>query len=76
MQIAEIFDVNPQAISKYIQNIYKEGELDKKATGSKMELVQTESKRTVKRQINIYNLNILIAVGYKINSVRGTQFSI
>ena len=74
MQMAKIFGVNPQAISKHIQNIYQEKELNKKATSSKMELVQNESGRTIKRQINIYNLDILIAVGYRINSVIGTKF--
>lgn len=74
MQMAEMFGVNPQAISKHIQNIYKEGELGKKATSSKMELVQNESGRVVKRQVDIYNLEILIAVGYRINSVIGTRF--
>lgn len=74
MQMAEIFGVNPPAISKHIQNIYKEKELSKKATSSKMELVQNESGRQVKRQVDIYNLDILIAVGYRINSVVGTKF--
>lgn len=74
MQMAEMFCINPQAISKHIQNIYKEKELTKKATSSKMELVQNESGRIVKRQVDIYNLEILIAVGYRINSVVGTKF--
>lgn len=74
MQMAEMFGVNPQAISKHIQNIYKEKELEQKATSSKMELVQNESGRVVKRQVDIYNLDVLIAVGYRINSVVGTQF--
>ena len=74
MQMAEIFDVNPQAVSKHILKIYKEGELEKKATSSKMELVQNESGRTVKRQIDYYNLEMLISVGYRINSIKGTKF--
>lgn len=74
MQMAEIFGVNPQAISKHIQNIYKEQELNEKATSSKMELVQTEGSRTVVRDVDIYNLDILIAVGYRINSITGTKF--
>ena len=76
MQMAEVFGVNPQAISKHIHNIYKEKELSRKATSSKMELVQDESGRTVKRQVDIYNLDIIIAVGYRINSVMGTKFRI
>jgi len=74
MQMAEMFGVNPQAISKHIQNIYKEKELGRKATSSKMELVQSESGRLVRRQIDIYNLDVLIAVGYRINSIVGTKF--
>lgn len=74
VQMAEIFGVNPPAISKHIQNIYKEKELSRKATSSKMELVQNEAGRQVKRQVDIYNLDILIAVGYRINSIVGTKF--
>jgi death-on-curing family protein len=74
MQMAQIFDVNPQAISKHIQNIYKEKELKKKATSSKMELVQNESGRIVKRNVDYYNLDVLISVGYRINSIKGTKF--
>lgn len=74
MQMAEMFGVNPQAISKHIQNIYKEKELQRKATSSKMELVQNESGRQVRREVDIYNLDILIAVGYRINSIVGTKF--
>jgi hypothetical protein len=74
MQMATMFEVNPQAITKHIQNIYNEGELEKSATSSKMELVQDESGRKVKRQVDYYNLDVLIAVGYRINSVIGTKF--
>ena len=74
MQMAQMFGVNPQAISKHIQNIYKEKELSRKATSSKMELVQNESGREIRRNVDIYNLDILIAVGYRINSVVGTKF--
>lgn len=74
MQMAEIFNVNPQAISKHIIKIYDDGELEKKSTSSKMELVQNESGRIVKRQVDYYNLEVLISVGYRINSVKGTKF--
>ncbi len=74
MQMAEMFGVNPQAISKHLNNIYKERELSREATSSKMELVQSESARTVKRQVDIYNLEVLIAVGYRISSITGTKF--
>lgn len=73
-QMAKMFGVNPQAISKHIKNIYKEKEFSQKATSSKMELVQSESGRVVKRQIDIYNLDIIIATGYRINSITGTKF--
>ncbi|MEO6078053.1 MAG: virulence protein RhuM/Fic/DOC family protein [Candidatus Andersenbacteria bacterium] len=74
MQMADMFGVNTPAISKHINNIYKEGELSRNATSSKMELVQSENGRVVKRQVDIYNLDVLIAVGYRINSVIGTKF--
>lgn len=74
MQMAEIFDVNPQAISKHILNIYKDKELEKEATSSKMELVQLEAGREVKRQVDYYNLEMIISVGYRVKSLRGTQF--
>lgn len=74
MQMAKMFGVNPQAISKHIKNIYREKELSEKATSSKMELVQNESGRIIKRHVDVYNLDILIAVGYRINSVTGTKF--
>jgi len=74
MQMAEMFGVKPQAISKHIQNIYNEKELLRVATSSKMELVQNESGRQVHREIDIYNLEVLIAIGYRINSVVGTKF--
>lgn len=73
-QMAQMFEVNPQAISKHIQNIYKEQELEKEATSSKMELVQNEEWRMVKRQIDHYNLEVLISVGYRISSITGTKF--
>ena len=74
MQMAKIFGVNPQAISKHIQNIYNEKELQRTRTSSKMELVQNESGRQVSREVDVYNLDILIAVGYRINSIIGTKF--
>ena len=76
MEMAKIFDVNPQAISKHILKIYKEKELEKEATSSKKELVQIESSRTVKRQVDYYNLDMLISVGYRISSIKGTKFRI
>ncbi len=74
MQMAGMFDVNTPAITKHIQNIYREKELDRDSTSSKMELVQDEAGRKVKRNVDVYNLDVLIAVGYRINSVVGTKF--
>lgn len=74
MQMAEIFAVNTQAISKHTQNIYKDNELDKQSTSSKMELVQMESGRNVKRNVDYYNLEIIISVGYRVNTVKGKKF--
>lgn len=74
MQMSEIFGVNTQAISKHINNIYREEELKRGATSSKMELVQNESGRVVRRDVDIYNLEVLIATGYRISSVTGTHF--
>ncbi len=73
-EMAKVFDVNPQAITKHLQNIYREKELLKTATCSKMEQVQTEGSRTVRRMVETYNLDAMIAVGYRINSVVGTKF--
>ncbi|HBD02438.1 MAG: RhuM [Microgenomates group bacterium GW2011_GWC1_46_16] len=75
-QIAQIFGVNSQAITKHIANIYDDQELEKVATCSKMEQVQKEGNRQIKRQVYSYNLDLIIAVGYRINSVLGTKFRI
>jgi hypothetical protein len=74
--MAELFDVNVPAISKHLSNIYEEGELQKKATISKMETVQKEGNRQVTRNKDFYNLDAIIAVGYRVNSKRATQFRI
>lgn len=73
-QMAAIFDVNPQAITKHLKNIYAQSELLKKATCSKMEQVQKEAGRLVKRSVEIYNLDAIISVGYRISSKAGTRF--
>ena len=74
--MSELFDVNSQAITKHLQNIFKEGELKKELTCSKMEQVQKEGNRIVKRNIEFYNLDAIIAVGYRVNSKKATQFRI
>lgn len=73
-QMAELFGVNSQAITKHLQNIYAEGELDESATCSKMEQVRREGSRNVKRTMNAYNLDAVISVGYRVNSKRATHF--
>lgn len=75
-QIAELFDVGVPAISKHLKNIYDTGELDRPATVSKMETVQSEGDRQVRRSLDYYNLDAVIAVGYRVNSRRATRFRI
>lgn len=75
-KIAELFGVNKPAISKHIKNIYDSQELDMASTVSKMETVQNEGGREIKRQIEYYNLDMIIAVGYRINSKQATHFRI
>ena len=75
-QIASAFDVLPQAVTKHLKNIYKEGELDKKTTCSKMEQVQNEGGRKIVRNLDVYNLDAIIAVGYRVNSKKATAFRI
>lgn len=72
--MAELFDVNVSAISKHLTNIYEEEELIKKSTVSKMEIVQKEGQRNVKRMQEFYNLDAIIAVGYRVNSKKATKF--
>ena len=71
--IAELFNVEQPAIAKHLINIYNENELDKDSTYSKIELVQKEENRSVKRNIEFYNLDAIISVGYRVNSLRATQ---
>ena len=72
--MAELFNTGQPAIAKHLKNIYQEKELDKKSTYSKMELVQLEGNRQVKRTFEFYNLDAIISVGYRVNSIRATQF--
>ena len=72
--MAALFDVGIPAINKHLANIFVEGELKKEATVSKMEIVQTEGNREVKRMMELYNLDAIISVGYRVNSIRATQF--
>lgn len=72
--MAELFGVDTPAISKHLSNIYADGELTQDATISKMETVQQEGTRQVKRVQNFYNLDAIISVGYRVNSIRATHF--
>ena len=73
-QMAMLFDRDKSVISRHIRNIYTEGELKKEATVAKNATVQMESGRQVMRQIEYYNLDVIISVGYRVKSLRGTQF--
>jgi death-on-curing family protein len=75
-QIAYLFGVQKAAISKHIKNIFNSGELGRNSTVSKMETVQMEGKRRIKRTLTYFNLDMIIAVGYRVNSKRATQFRI
>ena len=72
--MAALFDVGTPAINKHLTNIFAEGELKKEGTVSKMEIVQMEGNREVKRMMELYNLDAIISVGYRVNSIRATQF--
>ena len=74
--MGEIFGVEKAAISKHLKNIYQENELDEESTVSKMETVQKEGNRDIKRTQNFYNLDAIIAVGYRVNSKEATKFRI
>ena len=72
--MAALFDVGVLAISKHLANVFETGELNEEATISKMETVQQEGSRAVKRSVVMYKLDAIIAVGYRVNSIRATQF--
>ncbi len=72
--MAQLFGVGVPAISKHLANIYAEGELRAKATISKMETVQIEGTREIKRQVDFYHLDAIIAVGYRVSSAKATRF--
>ena len=75
-QMAELFDKSVKTINEHIKNIYKEGELEENSTIRKFQTVQKEGKREVQREISYYNLDVIISVGYRVKSKRGTQFRI
>ena len=73
-QMAELFQTDRTSIVRHINNIYKVEELDRESTCAKIAQVQVEGKRTVKRNIPFFNLDMIISVGYRINSKRGVKF--
>ncbi|MBO7598470.1 MAG: virulence RhuM family protein, partial [Bacteroidales bacterium] len=73
-QMAELFGTQRQAITKHLKNIFESHELDKTATSSILELLQKEGMRMVRRQVELYNLDVIISVGYRVNTQRGIQF--
>ncbi len=75
-QMAELFDKDTDTIGLHVRNIYKEGELTRKGTTEQSSVVQNEGGRQVRRKVNFYNLDVIISVGYRVKSRRGTQFRI
>lgn len=73
-QIAELFDVGVPTVSKHLKTLFEEGELSREATISKMENVALEQGRSVRRRIEHYSLDAILAVGYRVRGPRGTQF--
>ena len=73
-QLADLFQKSPPTINEHIQNIFSEGELPPEATIRKFRIVQAEGSRTVERLVDHYSLDVVIAVGYRVRSARGTQF--
>ncbi|MFK5923646.1 MAG: virulence RhuM family protein [Verrucomicrobiota bacterium] len=72
--MAQLFDVTVPTINEHLKNIFAQGEIDEEATIRKFRIVQTEGSREVTREIDHYNLDAIISVGYRVNSVRATQF--
>ncbi len=75
-QMSDLFERDKSVISRHINNIYKEGELERSSTVAKIATVQKEGKREIIRNIEYFNLDVIISVGYRIKSKRGTQFRI
>jgi hypothetical protein len=75
-QMAELFQTTKQNVSLHIQNVFDERELERGATVKESLTVQQEGNRSVQRQVEFYNLDVIISVGYRVKSLRGTQFRI
>ena len=75
-QMAELFGIDKSGISRHIKNVYETGELQEEATVAKIATVQNEGGREVNRKLEFYNLDMIISVGYRVNTIRGTHFRI
>jgi len=75
-KIASLFGVDRSVITKHLKNIFESGELDKEATCAKFAQVRDEGRRSVNREIEFYNLDAIISVGYRVNSIQATNFRI
>jgi prophage maintenance system killer protein len=73
-QIADLFETDKSGISRHIRNIYKSGELDRFSTVAKNATVQNEGDRKIKREIEYFNLDLILSVGYRVNSKMATKF--
>lgn len=73
-QMAELFERDRSVVTRHIHNAFREGELDPESTSAKFAQVQSEGERTVTRQVDHYNLDVIISVGYRVKSLRGTWF--
>jgi len=75
-KLAELFGVEVQTINYHLKEIFKSGELEEDSTIRKIRIVQTEGSREVSRNVDFYNLDAIIAVGYRLNSYQATQFHV
>jgi hypothetical protein len=75
-QLCELFQKSKSTVSEHLKNIFEEGELNHFLTVRKFRTVQSEGSRTVEREVDFYNLDVIISVGYRVKSHRGTQFRI
>jgi prophage maintenance system killer protein len=75
-QLETLFDTDRTSIGRHLRNIYSTNELDKEATSAKIAQVQKEGDREVTRKINVYNLDAILSIGYRVNSKKGTAFRI
>jgi prophage maintenance system killer protein len=75
-QMAQLFERDKSVISRHLQSVYRTGELEREATAAKTATVQREGRREVAREVEYFNLDAILSVGYRVNSKRGTQFRI